>query len=76
MNAKIEELDHRESNGISVSLLWNRQTNALAVRVHDSAGDEEFQLGCAADEALEVFHHPYAYAASGPVSYRYPLALA
>jgi hypothetical protein len=76
MTATIEELDHRENDGIAVSLLWNRRTNTLAVRVLDSAADEEFELACAPDEALEVFHHPYAYAATRPISYRHPLALA
>jgi hypothetical protein len=76
MTRTIEELDHRESNGISVSLLWNRDTNDLTVRVADSAEDEEFELGCAAHEALDVFRHPYAYAATRPVRYRYPTTVA
>jgi hypothetical protein len=76
MTASITELDQRESNGISVSLLWNRLTNALAVRVFDGACDEEFELACGHDEALDVFHHPYAYAAVRPVTYRLAGAVA
>ena len=76
MTTKIEELDQRESNGISVSLLWNRLTNALAVRVFDSTCEEEFELACAAAEALDVFNHPYAYAAVRPVTFRFAGAAA
>jgi hypothetical protein len=76
MTHTIEELDYRESNGISVCLLWNRQTNELIVRVADSAEDEEFELGCGAHEALDVFRHPYAYAGTRPVRYRQPTTVA
>ena len=65
----IEELHYRESDGITVSLLWNRVTDRLTVRVLDSSNDEEFDLSCAADEALETFHHPFAYAATRRVNY-------
>lgn len=64
MIATTAELDHRESNGISVSLLWNRLTNALAVHVFDSSNGQEFEVACAAHEALDAFHHPFAYAAA------------
>lgn len=71
MAAMIEELDHRESNGIAVSLLWDRRTDTLTVRVLDRAEDEALELECAAGEALEVFQHPYAYAEVRPVLYRH-----
>ncbi len=64
------ELDHRENNGISVTLLWNRTTGDIAVRVVDEAADEDFDVDCAPDEALAVFHHPFAYTATRPVRYR------
>ena len=70
------ELDHRESNGIAVSLLWDRKTNELTVRVVDSAEREEFELSCAADEALECFHHPYAYATPQRLRFHSPVLLA
>jgi hypothetical protein len=56
------ELAHRASNGIDVHLLWNRSDNTLAVTVSDDSG-ESFELPVASGEALDVFHHPYAYAA-------------
>jgi hypothetical protein len=46
------------------------------LRVADSAEDEEFELGCGAHEALDVFRHPYAYAATRPVLYRQPTTVA
>jgi hypothetical protein len=55
------ELDHRRANGIDVTLSWSPDRNALFVTVVDDAGDS-FELAAEPHEALEVFHHPYAYA--------------
>jgi hypothetical protein len=57
-----EELDHRENDGIEVSLLWNRVDNSLSVRVIDAKTHERFRLAVRADEAMDVFRHPFAYA--------------
>ncbi|HSC90249.1 MAG TPA: hypothetical protein VLB86_01195 [Gaiellaceae bacterium] len=56
------ELAHRSNNGVHVSLLWSSVDDGLVVTVEDDAG-ESFELVVGADEALEVFDHPYAYAA-------------
>jgi hypothetical protein len=57
------ELDYRESGLIEVSLLWDRDTDELIVAVRDRATDESFEITVANNtHALEVFHHPYAYA--------------
>jgi hypothetical protein len=61
--AIMEELDHRESNGIAVSLLWQRHSNRLAVVVEDTKLGEFFTIDVGPDNAGDVFHHPYAYAA-------------
>ena len=58
----IAELDYRESNGITISLQWSRRSNRLSVVVEDSQRGERFTLPARPDNALEVFHHPYAYA--------------
>jgi hypothetical protein len=55
------ELDHRENDGIAVTLLWYENTNRLTVRVVDSGTEEEFELEVAARDALDAFRHPYAY---------------
>ena len=53
------ELVSRETNGITVRLLWSRSTNLVTVAVDDAANDDYFEL--ILDEhkqALDVFHHP------------------
>jgi hypothetical protein len=57
-----EELDYRESDGIEVSLLWSRATNDLSVLVVDTKTDELLELRIRPDEAMDAFHHPFAYA--------------
>jgi hypothetical protein len=56
------ELDHRHVNGIDVTLSWSPVTDLLYVTVNDDAS-EPFELVVDAHEALDAFHHPYAYAA-------------
>jgi hypothetical protein len=58
-----DELDHRSTDGIDVSLLWNRSDGELVVLLCDTKADEVLELEAAPDRALDVFHHPYAYAA-------------
>jgi hypothetical protein len=58
----MEELDHRENDGIAVSLLWNRTDNRLSVVVEDNQLGESFTLSARPDNARDVFTHPYAYA--------------
>ena len=57
------ELARRHASGMTVRLLWNRETNVRAVSVMDVDGTS-FDLVLSPDErALDVFYHPYAYAA-------------
>jgi hypothetical protein len=56
------ELDHRHANGIDVTLSWSPSDDRLFVTVLDDSGDA-FELAVEAHEALDVFSHPYAYAA-------------
>ena len=58
----IEELDRRETNGIAVSLLWQRRGNRLSVVVEDSRLGKSFSLAARPENAHDIFHHPYAYA--------------
>ena len=50
-------------------LLWQIDTDRLWVRVHDVSGGDHFQLEAAPSEAMDVFHHPYAYAAARGIHY-------
>ena len=57
------ELAQRENEGISVTLFWYRETDRLTVAVRDRRTGEAFDLEAPAPTALDVFNHPYAYAA-------------
>jgi hypothetical protein len=57
------ELDSRSVDGIEVTLLWRKRTNNLSVAVNDTRTGEAFTLPAAPHNALDVFHHPFAYAA-------------
>jgi hypothetical protein len=56
------ELAHRTSNGLHVSLLWSRSTGRLVVTVDDSRTEESFTVDAPSHRALDVYHHPFAYA--------------
>jgi hypothetical protein len=58
------ELCQRENDGISVTLLWDNESDRLTVIVRDWHRGETFGLDAQASDAMEVFHHPYAYLAS------------
>jgi hypothetical protein len=60
---ELVELSQRESDGIEVQLLWERDTDRLVVVVFDVKTETEFEVPAKPDEALEVFRHPFAYAA-------------
>ena len=57
------ELAARESDGVSVRLLWHPRENALTVSVEDGRMGDCFDLAIAPDDALDAFYHPFAYAA-------------
>ena len=59
----IRELAARESNGVSVRLLWHPLENAVTVSVEDRRDGECFDLPVAPEKALDAFYHPFAYAA-------------
>ena len=60
----IRELDHRTNDGIDVTLLWNSRTNHVFVAVEDQRSCTSFELTVSGADALDAFHHPYAYRAS------------
>ena len=67
------ELDYRSNDGIDVSLLWSQASGRLWVSVSDTRTDELFQLNVEPHNAVDVFNHPYAYAAQRGVEYREPV---
>jgi hypothetical protein len=62
--AMIRELDSRISDGIYVRLLWHPDNGHVSITVDDARTGEAFELAVHDGErALDVYHHPYAYAA-------------
>ena len=55
-------LASRRSGGIEVALIWNRTDSSLVVFAHDDRTDEDVAIPVSADEATEVYRHPFAYA--------------
>jgi hypothetical protein len=63
-NDQYRELDHRTNDGIDVWLLWNHPADEVVVAVFDAKSGEAFEIPVRDRErALDVFHHPFAYAA-------------
>ena len=63
MNAVIRELDQRTDHGITITLLWNTETNRVFVSVVEQPPGVSFDFAVPAADAADAFHHPYAYAA-------------
>jgi hypothetical protein len=59
------ELDSRISDGIHVQLLWHPLDSLVSVAVNDTKTGEAFELEVVHDQqALDVYRHPFAYAAT------------
>ena len=57
------ELHHRNNDGIDVWLMWDPGTDAVHVRVRDGKAGNAFEIPVSAPaSAMDVFHHPFAYA--------------
>ena len=63
-----KELDARTNDGVEVRLLWHPSSNCVAVEVADGRTGEQFALAVQAADALDAFHHPFAYAARDELS--------
>jgi hypothetical protein len=57
------ELAHRISDEVEVTLTWHPVGGELTVSVSDRRTGGYFEVAAAPDNALDVFEHPYAYAA-------------
>jgi hypothetical protein len=57
------ELAYREADGLAVSLLWDPADDALTVTVLDGHSGEALEVPVEDASPLEVFEHPFAYAA-------------
>jgi hypothetical protein len=70
----LRELAHRVNDGVEIVLFWNEATDELTVCVSDERSRAYFELAARRDQALDVFYHPYAYAASIGIPYDMLLA--
>ena len=59
-----KELATRDSDGLTVSLLWDPATDAVKVTVADARLDHDFELHVDGADALSAYYHPYALAAA------------
>jgi hypothetical protein len=60
----IRELDCRWTNGVQIRLLWCQSDGRVSVAVMDTRSRESFRIDVPDGERpLDVFYHPFAYAA-------------
>ena len=73
-NSTIRELAHRRNDGLDIRLLWDSATDRVLVSLSDAKTGDGFEIAVGPDErALDVFHHPFAYAAvRDAAKQRYP----
>ena len=57
------ELARRQSGTAKILLLWHPRIEQVELAVCDSVTGESFHMDIAPGDALDAFHHPYAYAA-------------
>jgi hypothetical protein len=70
----LRELAHRRNDGIDVTMLWDSGRDQVMVAVNDTKSGEAFDIVVMPGErALDVFHHPFAYAAYREAAKRPPL---
>lgn len=72
----VRELDSRWSNGIQVRLLWRQLDGQLFVAVVDTGSGESFRIDLReGDRPLDIFQHPFAYAADHRIRHELPRTL-
>jgi hypothetical protein len=58
----ISELAHRYSSDVEVTLYWERRLGSLWVLVTERRSGHTARVDATPRNALDVFHHPFAYA--------------
>ena len=59
-----QELESRSNDGVDVRLLWSGHDNRVLVSVADAKTGDGFAIDVfEAERAMDVFHHPFAFAA-------------
>jgi len=60
--SRLRELAVRTVDRITVALLWRPGDPDVLVRVDDERTGEQFELEVPGRDAMQAFHHPFAYA--------------
>jgi hypothetical protein len=58
-----QELAQRTSGGLQITLYWDAEQDGTIVEVHQPATQETIAIPVTHDQALDAFHHPFAYLA-------------
>jgi len=66
------ELDARTGDGLDVRLLWYPATEVVTVSVDDAKCGSGFEFVVEPNEALDAFHHPFAYASFRGIEFDAP----
>lgn len=69
VRAPTRELAQRLSGAVEVLLLWHPENDQVELSVRDLATGAGFCIEVAPGDAIDAFHHPYAYAARRENSY-------
>jgi hypothetical protein len=62
------ELAHRRNHHFDVALYWDTSRDELFVVVEDIRAGDRFSIAAPRAQALDVFHHPFAYRAGEGVT--------
>lgn len=62
------ELATRDAGSLHVTLFWHRATDLFTISVDDGAVGDQFEL-VVDGNPLDIYYHPYAYAALRGVAY-------
>jgi hypothetical protein len=68
VNDDYVDIATRYSGSINVALFWDRNKGDLVVVAHDHLTGERLRIPVDADDAADVYRHPFAYASRGSVA--------
>jgi hypothetical protein len=64
VGAPTRELAQRLTGGVEVLLLWYPDIDLVELSLQDHATGGGFHVEVAAEDAIDAFYHPYAYASA------------
>jgi hypothetical protein len=72
-DGELSEICSRSTNDVDIALVWRQRDNEAFVVVVDRRTTEAFVLDVHEDDnALDMFHHPFAYAAHRSCDHGWP----